>query len=405
MVEQQQEYVHQKRTERIRNARSSLTTTKKVLGALFVWMWMAWVTNFNVMDSLRTENDSIFLTDIKDQLEQKTRLRLRYIDEDDNEDVSTKIVGNPAGKNTSREDNAGRQESGNIYSKKEEHSQHQYCTIGLKPNNECFDMLSPNLKRKRAWHFMGDSQMGFTFHEIVKLYPYRRISTRTAPDERCGFLEYCNLENRSEWDVQGAQQTQGPVYHGFENHFCSDLSGFRNTMFEGDKNNFIEYLAVEYASDVEQQTPTTNTTQQTTSLYLRNQLQQYNLTTDDRACVVNAGVHDQNICAVPTWIPDEQCSDIYMTNVETYLKELDSVCGYIVWISITSCLNDVRYPQKNSRSIKWNRGVESLMNRLYPEKSFFVDVWEKSSNTTHLDNIHFEASYYKEVASLFTSLM
>ncbi len=452
MTLQQQEAVEQKRNERIHNARFSLTTTKKVLCALFVWMWVKWVANFNIIDSLRHENDSISLADIKYQQEQQHAKLQLYIDTDDDGDVSTKIARNSGGNIRNREDSAGRQESRNVDVKNVEHSQHRYCAIGLtvsrlamgkylliigswiskhvsfhyftqslyvciwincrsvtnrdfftQPNDECLDMLSPHLKGKRAWHFMGDSQMGYTFLEIGNSYPYPKISNRVAPDERCGFLEYCGLQKRSEWDAQGAQQTQGPIHHGFQNHFCSDLSNFKNTMYSGDKNNFIEYLAVEYASDVEQQTPTTNTTQQTTSLYLKNQLQQYNLTTDDRVCVVNAGIHDQNIC----WMiqDDKHCSNIYMKNVETYLKELDSVCGYIVWISITSCSNDVRFPQDNRRSIEWNRGVESLMNRLYPEKSFFVDVWEKSSNTTHVDNVHFEASYYREVASLFTSLV
>jgi len=266
-------------------------------------------------------------------------------------------------------------------------------------------MLSPHLKQKRAWHFMGDSQMGYTFEQIMESYPYQKISTRTAPDERCGFLEYCDLEKRSEWDVQEARLTHGPVINGFVNHFCSDLSGWSNVMVEGDKDNFIEYLTVEYAKDVEQQTPTTNTTQQSAALYLENQLHHYNLTIDDRACVVNTGIHDQNICGVPTRMTEEECFDVYITNVETYLKELDSVCGYIVWMSITSTLDHEIWAQKNSRSIEWNRGVESLLSRLYPEKSFFVDVWGKSSNFPHHDNIHFFTPYYEEVASLFTSLM
>ena len=134
---QQQENVEQKRNERIRNARSSLTTTKKVLGAFFICMWVTRVTNFNVMDSLRHENDSILPKNIEFQLKgQKTQLQLDYIDADDDADddadISTKIVGNSGVNVTNREDNAGRQESRNIYSKKEEHSQHQYCAIGLK---------------------------------------------------------------------------------------------------------------------------------------------------------------------------------------------------------------------------------------------------------------------------------
>ena len=105
LLTQQQENVEQKRNERIRNARSSLTTTKKVLGAFFIWMWFS-------------------LTTIEFQLKgQKTQLQLDYIDADDDADISTKIVGNSGVNITNREGNAGRQESRNIYSKKEEHSQ------------------------------------------------------------------------------------------------------------------------------------------------------------------------------------------------------------------------------------------------------------------------------------------
>jgi len=412
MMAQQQENIKQRKrnNERIRNAGSSLTTTKKKIIAIFLYMIMSWVW-VTIIDSSKHEDDRVS-SQIKSghsvtnrEAEMERQVAQRKLD-------YRKTYGNGNGSNviddSSSEDvtNIGDKVEWRESKNTEEQSHHQYyCDVGFKPNNECFDILSPHLKFKKAWHFMGDSQMGYTFKEIISTYPYRKISGRTAPDERCGFLEYCYLEKRREWDVQGARLTQGPVLYGLSNHFCSDLSGFQNTMVEGDKNNFIEYLAIEFASDVEQQTPTTNTTQQSASLYLRNQLHHYDLTIDDRVCVVNVGLHDQNICAVPAWLRKEQCGDLYMRNVETYLKELDSVCGYIVWISTTSCMNSRRHAQRNGRSVDWNRFVESLLNRLYPEKSFFVDVWGKSSNTTHLDNIHLEASYYEELASLFTSLM
>ena len=143
MTLQQQEAVELERNERMHNARFSLTTTNKILCALFVLMWVTWVANFNnIMDSIRHENDSISFADIKYQPEQQyTQLQLYDDDDDDDDDdgddddgdvsTSTKIARNSGGNIRNRENSAGRQESRNVDFKNVEHSQHRYCAIGL----------------------------------------------------------------------------------------------------------------------------------------------------------------------------------------------------------------------------------------------------------------------------------
>jgi len=266
-------------------------------------------------------------------------------------------------------------------------------------------------------------------------YPYNISSTRKAA-RRCGFLDYCHLEKRSDWTLpatfpnptspspspspsnnnnnnnRSATQGQGPTEFGLHHHFCSDLAGFSNTLFQTDENekNFMEFLVVEYASDVEQQTPHTNTTQETVSLYLAAQLKMQNLTRDDSVCVVNTGVHDQKLChqgRTSDADADNECLELYVNNVKSYMKQLDPVCGNIVWLGITSVRGDSDQPQRNEVSLQWNRAVNASLARWYPTKSFFVDVWNVSSHATHRpnDNIHFEPEYYVPLGTLFSSLM
>ena len=116
----------------------------------------------------------------------------------------------------------------------------------------------------------------------------------------------------------------------------------------------------------------------------------------DSVCVANTGIHDQKI---------GRGIQVYLNNVASYLKQLDTICGYIVWLSITSVRGDTNHPQKNSVSIEWNRGVKEMLPRLYPNKSFFLDVWNASSHAIHNSNIHFEPEYYAKLAELFASLM
>jgi len=255
-------------------------------------------------------------------------------------------------------------------------------------------MLSPQLKSKPAWHFFGDSQMGFLFEALQINYPRDISLVRRACCRRCGFLDCCGLDRASVWTPPNASLTQGQVKHGLSNHFCSDLAGWLNTMVKSTSDSFMEYMVIEYASDVEHQTPHTNTTQETAVLYLQNQ----NVSIHDNVCVANNGIHDQNAC----WNRDE-C--LYLDNVKTYFQLLDSVCGSIVWIGLSSVGGDTRHSQRDEQGLEWNREIAKLLATSYPQKAYFVDVWNLSLTSKRRDNVHLQYDYYKTVSAILTSLM
>ena len=246
-------------------------------------------------------------------------------------------------------------------------------------------------------------------------YPYEIHSTRT-PDKvdqqiswgRCDVLNYYFLERSVNWtppatNNAGGSQVQGPAKYGLRKHYCNDASGTYNRQFATSSTNFMEYLSVEYASDVEHQSLITNTSQQSAIHYMKWQLDNLLMPKDDAVCVVNTGLHDQRLC--PGLQNEDTCRDVYVTNVKSYLRLLNSTCGCILWISITSVRGDGRQPQLNSRSIDWNERINETLASEYPHTSYFIDVWNASLHGIRNSNIHFEPAYYQLLGKLFTSLM
>eukprot|EP00550_Attheya_septentrionalis_P005904 CAMPEP_0198286456 /NCGR_PEP_ID=MMETSP1449-20131203/5541_1 /TAXON_ID=420275 /ORGANISM="Attheya septentrionalis, Strain CCMP2084" /LENGTH=344 /DNA_ID=CAMNT_0043984211 /DNA_START=282 /DNA_END=1316 /DNA_ORIENTATION=- len=273
--------------------------------------------------------------------------------------------------------------------------------------SDCYKLLSPHLQSKPAWHFFGDSQMGILV--VLELHHPHKSKHGARGDKRCNFLNYVRLEKRSQW-VPPAQlqmkgegglttQSQGPMVNGLENPFCTDLMGFTSISFLTETKNYWEYLPVEYASDVEQQTPYTNTTQETLAMFLANELVDRNLTMKENVCIVSNGLHDQKLCANKT---KEECLDMYTTNVNTYLELLEPVCGHIVWLGITPVQEDDKFLQTNEVGLKWNQAIQTLLKA---RGGFFVDTWNETLKFDHTDNIHLVRDYYKSVGKLFSSLM
>mmetsp|Transcript_5581 Transcript_5581/g.11650 ORF Transcript_5581/g.11650 Transcript_5581/m.11650 type:complete len:399 (-) Transcript_5581:127-1323(-) len=268
-------------------------------------------------------------------------------------------------------------------------------------NGECYKMLAPEVKSKKAWFFFGDSQMGKYFNALD--YPYIITSKKETDDLRCGFLDYVHLPRSEEWVYP--QYNQGPAKFGRKNHFCSDVASAGNRRFESDStegSNFMELLTVDFASDVEQQTRYTNTTQETATLHVANQLQLRGLTYEDSVCVVNVGLHDQKLCESKS---DSHCLVIYVTNVKVYLNLLYNVCGSIIWLSTTPVrdTHNPNYPQRNDRMEIMNEKIREVLAKF--DNGYFVDVWERALGNTFVDNAHFTQDFYDNVAGLFSSLM
>ena len=289
-----------------------------------------------------------------------------------------------------------------------EFEQARYCEHSTNNANttkdgNCYKLLAPRVVGKRAWFFFGDSQMAKLISLFV--YPYNITSTQKAADCRCGLLDYCYFEKAKRWKPPfSPNQTQGPAEFGKENPFCVDLSTCINARWESATPNgthFIENLVVEFASDVEQQSIYTNTTQEAATIHVANQLQLRNLTNDDSVCVANAGLHDQILCSGKS---TEYCLEIYLNNVNSYLKLLQYVCGNIIWISTTSVRGDYKLPQRNDSIFLWNQRVNATIAKNYPNV-FFLDVWNVSLHSPRVDATHFHDEYYSPLRKLFTSMM
>lgn len=178
--------------------------------------------------------------------------------------------------------------------------------------------------------------MGRLFRQIRKDYPHKGNISSIKSHGPCKFLEYVKMEPRGQWEHPNFVRLQGPVAKGLEKPFCSDLSSFSNQLIQTtrDENNLLEFLVIEYASDVEQQTPATNTTQETYGVYLNRQQEELGIARNKSACVVNTGLHDQKLAN-----RGNQSDTYYFENVKKYLEILDHVCGKIIWLSLTHVWN------------------------------------------------------------------
>ena len=289
--------------------------------------------------------------------------------------------------------------------------------------------LSPNSNNessKSAWYFLGDSQMGHLFKEIVAHYPHAHSSVKMA-EHKCGFLKYAGFERSETWTYPNWNLTEGPIVNGYDMHWCSDLDGWDNMMVRSDvpivnappathnisavhnhtsignnveKNKFIEYLVVEFAKDVEQQTPTTTTTQETAVAYI----QSHDVPPSESVCVVNTGLHDLTVWHTALNVTDGK----FFENVQWYLEQLATVCGTIIWVGLSSVRGDVEHPQQNSVMKLWNAGIYDIIGRMEEFEdggAFVVDVWDHSMTATRRDNVHYQVPYYDHIAKLFTSFM
>lgn len=278
---------------------------------------------------------------------------------------------------------------------------HNYCKLDSRDDNkQCKEILTESpLKSKPHWHFFGDSNMATLLVHLKSLYPHsvsiKRNESRTK--DKCALMKYFGMKAASPWVPPNENLLQGPVGYGKHNPFCSDMMGWSPNMI-GNEERTLEFLNIEFAQDVEVQTPTTSTTQETAALYLRNDNK------EDHVCVVNAGTHDHEIKKSPDTPPDQ-----FIENVKTYFELLDSVCGNLVWVSISQMNEKWVMPEANYLSLDWNQKVSSMMSSKFPYNSYIINVWDESVAAQFrgedTNKLHFEDSYYENFASLFAGLL
>lgn len=299
---------------------------------------------------------------------------------------------------------------------------HHFCTWGVNRQSlGCQNMLTkqllmdfattPNTTKankkvqrqstiiSKRWVFMGDSTMAMLFREFDK-----RITTSNACGckhnvaPRCDMYDAFGLtKKKADWNPP-REGLEGPYAHGLRNPHCQDCLNCNSILVQCPRfhpcsnGTTLSLLGVHFARDVEMQTEEgTNTTQESVALYLQNQQK---CLAHPFICVVNTGFHDMRIL--------NKDGETYINNVEWYLTLLKPCCIRLIWIQMTSVLEDENYPQRNSIVELWKAKVYALLQKeQFRNWTSIVDPYNASLFFPHIDNVHLNKSYYTALSDLF----
>ena len=243
--------------------------------------------------------------------------------------------------------------------------------------------------------FLGDSTIARFWREARELQHRNPVSAKIITTSRCNWLQSFGIKPSTVWKEPNRTR-EGPVLYGSEHHWCTDCSGCNSFVVIPKRKEesffLMDYIAVEFARDVEMQSINGNTTQETLSKYLKQQGKLYSL------CVMNSGFHDQKIKELNT--------DGYVLNVKEYLELILPVCLHIIWIETTAPEGNTNYPQKVNKTREWNKALDSYLETYLNRNVSVVRVFEKSLKAKHIDNVHMHQSWYLELArTLFEKIV
>jgi len=246
-------------------------------------------------------------------------------------------------------------------------------------------------------------------------YLCKRIGGR-----RCDSVKNLQQQRAAVWNPPNLSLGEGPHKYGLKNPFCTDCDGcsmgiimckqsklYNATTIESsckanDGKLFLHggYIPIEFARDVELQTPDDSTTQEVLATFLRESYNTAPLVEDFGLpiCVVNTGHHDRVVATRAQ----------FLRNVKWYVGLLTPQCSMIVWITSTAPATD-EFKQTKNQTKSWNEGViQSFRKEGSSElldKLFVVDVHAASINYTHADNVHMEYTWYSHLGTfLYQSL-
>jgi hypothetical protein len=289
----------------------------------------------------------------------------------------------------------------------------------------------------RRWLFFGDSTMSKLFGRS----PLKRILVGLSIkqiNKACPMDFICTMRQASKCDLNGVfgipyrpdrqwyppnyTLGEGPLY-GLENPYCNDCNGCKsqlavctNSKLSINKKRtcpdstlktlyYGGYISMEFARDVEIQSPNFGTSQENIALLFLNSTQ-WNQDLILRsfgpaACVVGGGFHDMAL-------PNITLSR-YIDNVKWYLRLLHPTCGHFIWVAnnAPAASTQHRYKQSFNRTLEWNTAVRYMLENTTDlrYKSSFVDVFNASINAPHADNIHMNTTWYNALGSTLASLI
>ena len=240
---------------------------------------------------------------------------------------------------------------------------------------------------------------------------------------RCSFNELFNIEYAEKWIPPEPQNFEGPLKYGLSNPFCQDCSGcnhnflhcieteesapsetstYNNNKCYKKRVAYGGYFSIEFARDVEIQSPQHKTTQENVASYLSASWNEPSLLDSWGLpiCVISTGHHD-------AMIPNIGVSD-YIHNVRWYISIMRPVCGHIIWLANTAPgVDNTDFPQTVPLSQAYNNGVRNLIqsNPTFLNMMTYMNVFSSSLNWPRRDHIHMDEVWYRNLGKWFTTFM
>ena len=262
----------------------------------------------------------------------------------------------------------------------------------------CNDAIARFLhpERARSWVLLGDSTMGRLWEWGIMQQmrpgwssPGCKVLNSSG---RCDMLAYLGFPRAAHWNPpQRSREGPGVSTYGSEHPFCITASAKYAVKEACDGHEpgaidmvTVEYLPVQQARDVELQSPTTPTTQDTVAAYYEQQQQQ-------DVCILNTGLHEADLMP--------EISDLtYVANVHHYVGLLARHCRAMLWLSTSKTRDDVLEKQSNTHISRRNGMVRAMLQERH-RAVFFLDLWALSdvpkNSTLRDDNVHFKGAYYR----------
>lgn len=230
---------------------------------------------------------------------------------------------------------------------------------------------------------IGDSTMSRLFDSFKEYYP--RVDYRTSG--HCDLNQFFNFTKADPW--LSPSSDEGPCNKPITN--CQDCHGCNHRIHPRLEVGVpsVEYLGIEFARDVEIQTPKFSTTQENLiNLFLKPRYASFPSLT----VIVNSAIHDA-VCA----------SVAYETNVRFLLALLKSLPNAnVIWLGIANTLG--QYTQTHQIMTIFNNISLEVAREL---RVVSIDIFQATSAYVSLllDNVHFDMIFYRALTHLICDFL
>lgn len=243
---------------------------------------------------------------------------------------------------------------------------------------------------------------------------------------RCHLNDVFDLQYPDKWySLQGTTEEYmfaGPVDFGSTHPHCTDCSGCDTTFLKCDfvpnstcnedcvdihnerKLIYGGYVAMEFALDIEIQTPEFLTTQENLVSYIDRvwNFPEHLREFGKPVCVISAGMHDVKIANVTALD--------FLRNVKLLLANFIPVCTHIIWLGSTAPSNvpNKRFKQTIPLMKEWDSSVKEMIHidAEFQESISFIDVYNASLKYGHDGHIHMNNTWYRILGDeLITPMM